>query len=139
VINATAIEDETTRAKAAESTLTTATSANTDAIAINTTAIETNATAIEDETTRAKAAEVTLTTATTANTDAIVINATAIEDETTRAKAAEATLTNNLTTEVNRATGVEATKEALANKSTDIVTDATSDTKYPSVKSVKTY
>ena len=32
-----------------------------------------------------------------------------------------------------------ATKEAIANKSTDVTTDATSDEKFPSVKAVKTY
>lgn len=31
------------------------------------------------------------------------------------------------------------TKEAIANKSTDVTTDATSDEKYPSVKAIKTY
>ncbi|WP_185963160.1 hypothetical protein, partial [Flavobacterium gawalongense] len=44
-----------------------------------------------------------------------------------------------LASEVSRATTAEATKEALANKSTNVTTDGASDTKYPSVKSVKDY
>ena len=51
----------------------------------------------------------------------ININTTAIGQETTRATAAEAL------------------KENVANKSISIIADATSDIKYPSVKSVKTY
>ena len=64
---------------------------------------------------------------------------TALAAEITRATTAETVLTTNLATEVTRATTAETTKEALANKSIDVATDGTSDTKYPSVKSVKTY
>ncbi|TRX04864.1 hypothetical protein, partial [Flavobacterium gawalongense] len=44
-----------------------------------------------------------------------------------------------LASEVSRATTAEATKEALANKSTNLTADGASDAKYPSVKSVKDY
>jgi len=64
---------------------------------------------------------------------------TADSTETANRTEADATITNNLNNEVTRATAVEATKENVANKSTDIATDATSDIKYPSVKSVKNY
>ncbi|MGZ9736475.1 beta strand repeat-containing protein [Flavobacterium sp. GNP002] len=82
-------------------------------------------TALASEITRATAAEGTLTTNLTT--------------ETTRATAAEGTLTTNLASEITRATTAEASKEALANKSTSVSSDGTSDTKYPSVKSVKDY
>ena len=73
-------------------------------------------------------------------------SSTGIVAEVTRATAAEATLTTTLANEVTRATAAEATlttnlalKEILANKSTSIDVDATSDVKYPSVKAVKIY
>src|SRR6185503_17671953 len=59
--------------------------------------------------------------------------------ETTDRTNGDATLTTNLNTEVARATNVEATKEDVANKSTDVTADGSSDTKYSSVKSVKDY
>jgi hypothetical protein len=103
--NATAIAAETTRATAAEATLTTN--------------VATNATAIAAETTRATAAESTLTTN-------VATNATAIAAETTRATAAEATLTTNVATnataiaaETTRATAAEATL------TTNVATNAT--------------
>jgi len=103
--NATAIAAETTRATAAEATLTTN--------------VATNATAIAAETTRATAAEATLTTN-------LATNATAIAAETTRATAAEATLTTNVATnataiaaETTRATAAEATL------TTNVATNAT--------------
>ena len=77
------------------------------------------------EVTRATTAESTLTTD--------------LATEVTRATTAENTLITDLGTETTRATTAEATKEDLANKSIDVSTDGTSDTKYPSVKSVKTY
>ncbi|MDI5888360.1 hypothetical protein, partial [Flavobacterium yafengii] len=82
-------------------------------------------TALASEISRATTAETTLTTN--------------LASEVSRATTAEATLTANLATEVSRATTAEASKEALANKSTSVSTDGTSDTKYPSVKSVKDY
>jgi hypothetical protein len=87
----------------------------------------------------------------------IDIDSTRVAAEIARAKGAETVLTTNLSTEVSRATTAEgvlatnqatetinrtnadATKESLVNKSINITTDETSDTKYPSVKSVKTY
>lgn len=59
--------------------------------------------------------------------------------ETSRATSAEVSLINNIAAEVTRATAAEATKEILANKSVSVIADAGSDTKYPSVKSIKTY
>lgn len=44
-----------------------------------------------------------------------------------------------LQTEMGTSAEMAATKENLTNKSTSILTDATSDTKYPSVNAVKTY
>ncbi|SMD05148.1 hypothetical protein, partial [Pedobacter africanus] len=77
---------------------------------------------------------------------AMSINSTALTTEKNRATAAEGILTTGLANEVTRATTAEAaltiamaTKEAAANKSTDIADDAASDTKYPTVKAVKTY
>ena len=59
--------------------------------------------------------------------------------EVTRATTAEGTLATNIANEVVRATAEEATKEILLNKSTSFAADASSDIKYPTVKSVKTY
>jgi hypothetical protein len=103
---------ETTRATAAEATLTTN--------------VATNATAIAAETTRATAAEATLTTN-------VATNATAIAAESTRATAAEALKANatDVTTSL-------ALKEDVSNKSTT-PTLGTSDTLYPSQNAVKTY
>jgi hypothetical protein len=103
--NATAIAAETTRATAAEATLTTN--------------VATNATAIAAETTRATAAESILTTN-------VATNATAIAAETTRATAAESILTTNVATnataiaaETTRATAAESTL------TTNVATNAT--------------
>ena len=82
------ITDETTRAKGVEGTLTSLT-----------TEVKSNlVNAINSEVTRAKTAE--------------QANASAISTEATRATEAESTLTTNLTTEVNRAKGVEGTRTA---------------------------
>ncbi len=64
---------------------------------------------------------------------------TDLAKETTNRTDADASITGNLGNEVTRAKNAEATKEDVANKSTDITTDAVSDTKYPTVKSVKDY
>ena len=48
-------------------------------------------------------------------------------------------LSQSLSAEVSRAQTQEALKEVLSNKSTNITMDGASDTKYSSVKSVKTY
>jgi len=48
-------------------------------------------------------------------------------------------LTTNLATEVNNRTAADLLKEDAANKSTNVTTDGASDTKYPTVKSVKDY
>jgi hypothetical protein len=77
------------------------------------------------ETSRAITSESALTTSLTA--------------EANRAITAESALTAVVTSETNRATAAEATKEDIVNKSINVTTDGTSDNKYPSVKSVKTY
>ena len=61
--------------------------------------------------------------------------------ETTNRAASEATINSDLASESCKSNCSRRfrTKEDVANKSTDIVTDAASDTKYPSVKSVKDY
>ncbi|MEO0037070.1 MAG: hypothetical protein RIQ59_281, partial [Bacteroidota bacterium] len=70
---------------------------------------------------------------------AVATLTTNINNEVIRATNAEGAITTNLTTEINRAIAAEATKEDVINKSTSIVADGTSDVKYASVKSVKTY
>ncbi|MDH4403273.1 MAG: hypothetical protein QE264_03395 [Flavobacterium sp.] len=64
---------------------------------------------------------------------------TNIAAEVTRATALDNTLTNNLLQELIRATAAEATKENSSNKSTNVSSDGTSNTKYPTVKAVKDY
>ena len=102
-----------------------------------------SSTALANEVTRATNAENTLTTnlntEVTDRTNGDATITTNLNNEVTRATNAEGTLTTDLSTEVTRATTAEATKEDVANKSTDVTTDGSSDTKYPSVKSVKDY
>lgn len=62
-----------------------------------------------------------------------------IAAEISRATTIDNTLSNNVLQELIRATAAEATKEDLVNKSTNVTADGTSNTKYPSVKSVKDY
>jgi hypothetical protein len=68
---------------------------------------------------------------------------TADSTETANRTNADTTITNNLNNEVTRATAAEtllnSSKEDVANKSTNITADGSSDTKYPTVKSVKDY
>ncbi|MBC8054886.1 MAG: hypothetical protein H7Y13_17645, partial [Sphingobacteriaceae bacterium] len=89
----------------------------------------TNTTALNAEITRATTAEANLA----ANNNAEIIA------EVNNRTAADATLATNLTAEITRATAAEATKEAMANKSTDGTLASNSDVKYPSEKAVKTY
>ena len=72
----------------------------------------------------------------TAAEGALITN---LASEAATRAAADTTLTTNLTSEISRAIAVEALKESLANKSISVDDDASSDTKYPSVKAVKTY
>ena len=72
-----------------------------------------------------------------ANADATLTNNLA--NEVASRTNADATLTNNLAAEITNRTNADLTKEDLANKSTSVITDGGSDTKFPSVKSVKTY
>jgi hypothetical protein len=87
-----------------------------------------------------------VTTATTAVNNEASVRAAAdatlttnIATEVTRATGAETTLTTNLATEITNRTNADLLKEDLANKSTNVTTDGTSNTKYPSVKAVKDY
>ena len=64
---------------------------------------------------------------------------TALTNEANIRAAEDAVLTNKIKDEVTRATAAEDTKEVLANKSINVISDGTSDTKYPSVKSIKDY
>jgi uncharacterized protein (TIGR02145 family) len=59
--------------------------------------------------------------------------------ESSRATTAENLLTSNLADEVINRSNADLLKEALVNKSTDVISDGASDTKYPSVKAIKTY
>lgn len=88
-------------------------------------AATTASTALANEVTRATTAETTIATNLTA--------------ETNTRTTADATLTTNLTTEVTNRTAADLLKEDVANKSTNVTTDGASDTKYPTVKSVKDY
>lgn len=87
--------------------------------------IASSSTALANEVTRATAAENTI--------------AANLTTETSTRTSADATLTANLATEISNRAAADLLKEDLANKSTSVTTDGTSDTKYPSVKSVKTY
>ncbi len=136
----TALATEITNRTSADETLTT----NLNAEATRASGSETTLTNnLGNELTRATAAESTLTTnlatEVTNRTSADETLTTNLSAEATRATAAESTLTTNLATEVTNRTNADALKEDLANKSTNVTTDGTSDTKYPSVKSVKTY
>ncbi|MFV5696366.1 beta strand repeat-containing protein, partial [Flavobacterium sp. LB3P122] len=86
-----------------------------------------------------------------------VAASSALVTENERATTAENTIANNLTTETGARISADTTlaadlatevtnraaadllKEDVVNKSTNVTTDAASDTKYPSVKSVKSY
>ncbi|MEL1241379.1 beta strand repeat-containing protein [Flavobacterium flavipallidum] len=85
----------------------------------------TSSTALANEVTRATNAETTI--------------ATSLTTETNARTAADANLTSNLAIEVTNRTAADLLKEDVANKSTNVMTDGASDTKYPSVKSVKDY
>ena len=103
----------------------------------------TGSTALTAEITRATNAEDVLTTSiateTTNRTTADATITSSLNSEITRATDAEGVLTTDLAIEVSRAITSEATKENVANKSTNMTADATSNTKYPSVKSIKNY
>ena len=149
---------EVTRAKAAENTiaadLVTETTNRTSAdatLTTNLTAEVTRATTAENTITADLATEITNRTSVdatlTTNLAAEVARATTVENtiaadlvtETSNRINADETLTTNLATEVTNRTNADLLKEDLANKSTDVTADGTSDTKYPTVKSVKTY
>ncbi|WP_416441977.1 beta strand repeat-containing protein [Leeuwenhoekiella sp. A16] len=66
-------------------------------------------------------------------------NADAIDSEITRATTAESELESSLLIEMNTREDADALKEDTSNKSTDLILDAASDIKYPSVRSVKKY
>ena len=94
-------------------------------------------TTVNNEITRATNAEDVLTTnlaaETTNRTDADATITNNLNEEITNRTNSEATINSNLNYEVSRATAAEnnlsTTKEDVANKSTDIASDATSDTK----------
>ena len=99
-----------------------------------------NSAGLDSEVTRAKTAEGDLTLKLSAeSSDRTAADST----ETANRTDADATITNNLNKEHTRATTAETllsgNKEDVANKSTDITADGSSDTKYPTVKSVKDY
>jgi hypothetical protein len=100
-------------------------------------------TTLNNEVTRATNAEGVLTnnleTEINNRSDADNTLTKTLATETTNRTASEATINSNLNSEISRATAAEGAKEDVANKSTDITSDATSDTKYPTVKSVKDY
>ena len=119
--NSTALNAEVTRATNAEGVLTnnlnTETTDRTNGDAI----INAN---LNSEVTRATNAEGVLTTNLSA--------------ETTNRTNADVTIISNLNNEVSRATTAEATKENVANKSTNTIL-GTSDVLYPTQNAVKTY
>ena len=69
----------------------------------------------------------------------INLGGTALTNEANIRAAADVTLTNNLATEISNRTNADLLKEDLINKSTNVNTDANSNTKYPSVLAIKTY
>jgi hypothetical protein len=127
-----------------------------NSIGTNTTNITTNSNAITSEANTARAAEQALSISISANTNSITsllssnnIIGSSITSEANTARAAEqslstsiasntASITSNTSSIANINSSLN-TKENLSNKSTDVLTDGGSDTKYPSVKSVKTY
>jgi hypothetical protein len=64
---------------------------------------------------------------------------TGLSNEATIRAAADLVLTNNLFTEITNRTNADLLKEDLANKSLNVNTDAASNTKYPSVRAIKSY
>ena len=62
-----------------------------------------------------------------------------LAEEVTNRTNADTTLTNNLAAEVTNRTNADLLKEDLVNKSSNVVTDGASTTKYPTVKAIKTY
>ncbi|MFV8343964.1 beta strand repeat-containing protein [Flavobacterium sp. XS2P39] len=63
----------------------------------------------------------------------------AISKDISIVNVSSSTTGSDLSTEIDRATAAEATKEDTANKSVDLTADGASDLKFPSVKAVKTY
>ena len=62
-----------------------------------------------------------------------------LANEVAARSSADVILTNNLTAEEAARTAADLLKENTSNKSLDVVLDAASDIKFPSVKAVKTY
>jgi hypothetical protein len=64
---------------------------------------------------------------------------TGLTNEANIRAAADVVLTNNLLTEIANRTNADLLKEDLVNKSLNVNTDAASNTKYPSVRAIKSY
>ena len=69
----------------------------------------------------------------------INLGGTALTDEANIRAAADLSLTNALNTEITSRINFDLLKEDIANKSSNVTTDAASTTKYPSVRAIKTY
>ena len=69
----------------------------------------------------------------------INLGGTALTDEANIRAAADISLTNALNTEITSRINFDLLKEDIANKSSNVTTDAASTTKYPSVRAIKTY
>ena len=69
----------------------------------------------------------------------INLGGTALTNEANIRAAADLSLTNALNTEITSRINFDLLKEDVANKSSNVTTDASSTTKYPSVRAIKTY
>lgn len=69
----------------------------------------------------------------------INLGGTALTNEANIRAAADQALTNALNSEITSRINFDLLKEDIANKSSNVSTDAASSTKYPSVKAIKTY
>ena len=69
----------------------------------------------------------------------INLGGTALTNEANIRAAADLSLTNALNTEITSRINFDLLKEDIANKSSNVTTDAASTTKYPSVRAIKTY
>ncbi|MSP84905.1 MAG: hypothetical protein EXR18_03650, partial [Flavobacteriaceae bacterium] len=69
----------------------------------------------------------------------INLGGTSLTNEANIRAAADVVLTNNLALEITNRTNADLLKEDLVNKSNNVTTDGASNTKYPSVKAIKTY
>jgi hypothetical protein len=138
----TALTTETARATAAELALTTSVNANTASITTLSASVASSVASVTSNTTAilANTASITANTTSIAGlTSQVTSNTNAVSTETARATAAELALTTSVNANTASITAELLLKENLSNKSIDLIADASSTVKYPSVKLVKDY